>query len=148
KDGALQPGRGSLAEVLPASLIAQFATAGTELTVGEWRAASGVGHRMRRCAMAGDVIEGCPSPASESRRPTSGSDDFARLVDAAAVRTSIVSASRSRATSATCSDAPASARLVGTLAHRLIQRLGLGDPPALSEIRDIGSQLLRGDEHD
>ena len=51
KDGVMQPGRGSLAEVLPASLLARFAEAATtgDRAVA-WQASSGVQHVLRVCA--------------------------------------------------------------------------------------------------
>src|SRR4030095_16461378 len=42
KDGSLQPGRGSLAAVLPPTLITQFGASGD---VVEWRASSGAVHK-------------------------------------------------------------------------------------------------------
>jgi hypothetical protein len=44
KDGTLQPGRGSLAAVLPQTLVDQFAATGA---VTEWRASSGLVHRFQ-----------------------------------------------------------------------------------------------------
>jgi ATP-dependent exoDNAse (exonuclease V) beta subunit len=48
KDGAVAPGRGSLAEVMPASLLRQWAGAASMAAV-EWRATSGTSHRFRVC---------------------------------------------------------------------------------------------------
>ncbi|HYS24488.1 MAG TPA: UvrD-helicase domain-containing protein, partial [Vicinamibacterales bacterium] len=50
KEGRLQPGRGSLAEVLPPTLIDAFA--GPNGHAAEWRASSGAIHRFRRCEPA------------------------------------------------------------------------------------------------
>ena len=92
KDGTLQPGRGSLAEVLPASLITQFPGG------GEWRAASGALHRLRRCVVDAEGANPktqIPNPKSqkdlESRipNPESRVDDFGPLADAAPPRMSI-----------------------------------------------------------
>jgi ATP-dependent helicase/nuclease subunit A len=50
KDGVLQPGRGSLAEVLPDSAKALFTSAGAEMSAMLlWTAASGRTHTLRRC---------------------------------------------------------------------------------------------------
>jgi len=48
KDGGLAPGRGSLADVLPTSLLRRLAGAQGAETV-EWRASSGASHRFRLC---------------------------------------------------------------------------------------------------
>ena len=48
KDGAVVPGRGSLAEVLPPSLLRVCAGAGAAASI-EWRATSGASHRFRVC---------------------------------------------------------------------------------------------------
>jgi len=48
KDGDVAPGRGSLADVLPASLLRQCAGAAAAATV-EWRATSGASYRFRVC---------------------------------------------------------------------------------------------------
>jgi ATP-dependent helicase/nuclease subunit A len=48
KDGAVVPGRGSLAEVLPSSLLRQCAGAAAAATV-KWHATSGASHRLHVC---------------------------------------------------------------------------------------------------
>jgi ATP-dependent helicase/nuclease subunit A len=48
KDGLMQPGRGSLGEVLPATLRDKFAAATTDAT--EWRSSSGAVHPFRVCS--------------------------------------------------------------------------------------------------
>ena len=68
KDGLMQPGRGSLGEVLPATLRETFAAATADAT--EWRASSGTSHAFRVCSPfasepanalgAGAVREGGP----------------------------------------------------------------------------------------
>ena len=88
KDGLMQPGRGSLGEVLPLSLREQFAAA-TDAT--EWRASSGAVHSIRVCSPAMSVA---PEPAEAgphvlpyvgagfSRLEGDGPpDDFATLTD-------------------------------------------------------------------
>ena len=47
KEGRILPGRGSLAEVLPRSLLDRLATAADGI---EWRASSGRVHRFRVCS--------------------------------------------------------------------------------------------------
>jgi ATP-dependent exoDNAse (exonuclease V) beta subunit len=83
KDGVMQPGRGSLGEVLPASFRATFA-ATADAT--EWRASSGAVHPFRVCSPfasePGAVAvreSGPPLPKASARRLEG--DDFAPLVD-------------------------------------------------------------------
>ena len=154
KEGTLQPGRGSLAEVLPATLIEQFSIGG-----GEWRAASGVVHQLRRCAHDASRDSGLgtqdsrtanaeprtPNPESRVTNP----DDFGPLIDAAPPRLSIGAAiGVGDETGAEPREGRDSDRLVGTLVHRLLQRLGLGEAPAVDVIREVASRLIRPDEID
>jgi ATP-dependent helicase/nuclease subunit A len=142
KEGRLQPGRGSLAEVLPQSLIDLFAGG-----AAEWRASSGAVHRMRRVRDSGpgirDSIAHMESPDPESRIPNPG---LAPLIDAARSRISVASAIAS-ATEMRLHMAPLSDRLVGTLVHRLLQRIGFSDR-ASGAIRDIALRLVRDEEVD
>jgi ATP-dependent helicase/nuclease subunit A len=159
KDGALQPGRGSLAAVLPQTLVAQFGASGD---VVEWSASSGAVHRFRCVRDPGSGIrdpEGPNSSAtnSESRIPNPGLEP---LTDCARPRVSVaalVSTERERVrhehTTAT------SARFVGTLVHRLLQRIGIRDQGSgirdqgsgireARSIRDIAVRLVRAEEVD
>src|SRR6185436_16844149 len=93
-DGQLQPGQGSLAEVMPASLLALFPQANTPVATSAprplipdprapipdpapltWRGPGGE-HRFTVCAVE-------PPPATEPRAAAvvRGSDDFAPIVD-------------------------------------------------------------------
>jgi ATP-dependent exoDNAse (exonuclease V) beta subunit len=81
KDGVMQPGRGSLGEVLPVTLREKFAAAISDQT--EWRAWSGGIHAFRVCSPS----RVAPEPARRSRetanaagRPES-TDDFAPLME-------------------------------------------------------------------
>jgi len=130
KDGLMQPGRGSLGEVLPLSLRERFAVA---TVATEWRASSGAVHSIRVCCPATSVA---PEPANhtvalakvvsrlESDRPP---DDFATLTDttpapkavAASVHDPSAFAARPIDWSGHESD-----RTVGTLVHRMLERFG------------------------
>ena len=133
KDGVVQPGRGSLAEVLPASLIAHFAEAAATRGVVTWRAASGASHTIRVCAAlqrraARDAPDRVDADASTET-------DFTRLDDAFAPRQTVASViagteirrgeSSDVADGATLARREESDRLVGSLVHRLLQREGL-----------------------
>jgi ATP-dependent helicase/nuclease subunit A len=144
KDGTLQPGRGSLAAVLPHTLIDQFAVTGDVI---EWRASSGAVHRLHGVQDPGSPIPdpGSPIPAPELHH-------VEPLTDSAPPRISVASMVSTDERSSVEPVPVTSGRLVGTLVHRLLQRMGIGDqgsgigeaPP----IRDIGTGLVRADEAD
>jgi ATP-dependent helicase/nuclease subunit A len=149
KDGRLQPARGSLAEVLPSSLIEMFGT--TAAAQCEWRAASGGVHRFRRCdaSIEPSSLEP-PEPRSPIPDPRSPIPDprLLPLRDSSRPRLSVGSA-----ITPPQGDVPAaigeytSDRLIGTLVHRLLQRVGFVDlPPAV--LRDIAARLLRDSDVD
>ena len=123
KDGRLQPGRGSLAEVMPLALTAVFEEASTN-GGGEvqWRAASGAVHRWRVCAGVADarspehVASGVSPKILDDFEPLSTEGSLPRM-NATDVGAPIAAVPR-----------PAggdSDRLVGTLVHRLLERHGL-----------------------
>ena len=154
KDGILQPGRGSLAEVLPASLIEQLSIAGGDART-EWRASSGAVHLLCRCVDDSSRDLGFGTRDSQTVNPSNpespipNPDDFGPLIDAAPTRTSIASAIASGS-----DDSPRrragqeSHRLVGTLVHRLLQRFGLAGPPAPKGVREVTMRLVRREEID
>jgi ATP-dependent helicase/nuclease subunit A len=152
KDGTLQPGRGSLAAVLPQTLIEQFAAAGE---VVEWRASSGDVHRFR-CLRDSDIANRDSSPIKpeptnpESRFPNPGVEP---LNDFAAARVSVASVVSTETGRGRVHPTPVtSARFIGTLVHRLLQRIGIQDSGSGSRdarpIRDIAAHLVRSDEAD
>jgi ATP-dependent exoDNAse (exonuclease V) beta subunit len=141
KEGRLQPGRGSLAEVLPQPLIDLFAGVGPDV---EWRASSGAVHGFRRCEASNREPANLEPPDPGSPIP----DPVAPLVDAAPLRTSVASAittdgERARFDRST----PASDRLIGTLVHRLLQRAGFG-AGSTDAMRELARRLVRDDEID
>jgi ATP-dependent helicase/nuclease subunit A len=143
KDGILQPGRGSLAEVLPASLVEQMSIVGGEATA-EWRASSGAVHPLRLCRI--------PNPESRIPHPRSlrdaPIDDFGPLVDAARPRTSIAGAIAPVGESGPLRRVgQESDRLVGTLVHRLLQRFGLAEA-SVPPVREVAARLVRQEEID
>jgi ATP-dependent helicase/nuclease subunit A len=145
KDGRLQPGRGSLAEVLPQSLIDLFAGVDSE-----WHASSGTIHRVHRCeprtveprTVEPRTLEP-PNLEPPNLEPPRSMDP---LLDGAPVRTSVAQAIAS-ATEMRLRVAPLSDRLVGTLVHRLLQRIGFSERAAGS-IRDVAVRLVRDEEID
>jgi hypothetical protein len=139
KEGRLQPGRGSLADVLPATLKQTFGEAQIS-THGAvtWRAASGTTHRFVLCADSARSIDGARSTRHEAPG-TLIADDFEPLVDHSIRRDTVaaVSAAEGETLPFRASD---SDRLVGSLVHRMLDRYGLEDGS-----RDAES-LVRPDE--
>ncbi len=149
KDGVAQPGRGSLAEVLPASLIAHFAeAAGTG--VATWRAASGASHTIRVCAAppsqpaGGAADRAIPAPSSET--------DFTRLDDNVPSRQTVASMIagtefvEASLQTRLRDDAQESDRLVGSLVHRLLQREGLAVDVSDDWVAERLGSLVRVEE--
>jgi ATP-dependent helicase/nuclease subunit A len=138
KDGRIQPGRGSLAEVLPPTLLERFGDAATATTV-EWVAGSGLPHSFRVCVAAeGDA-------PIEKRSATAIVDaDFAAITAVGAVRTTarVVIADPS---ASALRGIGASDLLIGTVVHRLLQRCGL-DSAEPTAARAIALQVLRPEE--
>ncbi|HEU5258990.1 MAG TPA: UvrD-helicase domain-containing protein [Vicinamibacterales bacterium] len=156
KDGTMQPGRGSLAAVLPQALIDQFAAAGDEI---EWRASSGTVHRLRLIRDSGfgprDPSPMNPEPTNrESRIPSPGTvASLQPLADPAPARRSVAAMASAETGRGGFDPPPAtSGRLVGTLVHRLLQRIGIGDPGSGAQnpppIRDVAVEMVRSNEVD
>jgi len=164
KEGTLQPGRGSLAAVLPQTLIARFGASGD---VVEWRASSGAVHRFHVVRESGfdlsraqsreirDSSHQIPEPTNPARIPNPVVEP---LTDLAPGRVSVASVVSTETERGRVQRMPTtSARFVGTLVHRLIQRIGIRDQGSgirhqASEIRDahairdIAMRLVRADE--
>jgi len=144
KEGHLQPGRGSLAEALPPSFITLLSAGGADGSAVSWRAASGATHRLRHCEPAN--VESVV-PQSGIPNPESRNVDFRPLVDVLPRRESIADAVEPRRGGARV-EGPASDRLIGTLVHRLVQRLGLVVEATPERVYDIASRLVRPEEVD
>jgi ATP-dependent helicase/nuclease subunit A len=107
KDGRVAPGRGSLADVLPPSLLDRFVPAADGI---EWRASSARVHRFRVCSA---VSEGAPSrepvegtaPALTGPVQDGRTDDFSPLTDVAFVAIASVNTTSANTTSANTASA-------------------------------------------
>jgi len=149
KDGVAQPGRGSLAEVLPASLIAHFAeAAGTG--VATWRAASGASHTIRVCAAPPSQPAG--GAADRAIPALSSETDFTRLDDNVPSRQTVASMIagtefvEASLQSRLRDDTQESDRLVGSLVHRLLQREGLAVDVSDDWVSERLGSLVRVEE--
>ena len=138
KDRRLQPGRGSLAEVLPASLVVQL----TPSDAIQWRASSGAVHRLNVCRDE-HVCRQLDVSALPSARGAFG--DFTRLGDGESPRRSVAAAiALAAAPAPVAHGGRESDRLVGRLVHRLIQRLGCG--ASADTARECVSLVMRPEE--
>ena len=137
KDGRIAPGRGSLGEVLPPSLLACF-TAGAHESV-EWRASSGAVHLIRVCS-----IDGSGASLSGSPREPEG---FAPQEAAVTPQADVFTPQRRTASASEgAGDASdESQRLVGRIVHRLLQRCGF-DPGQCDRASDAAVRMLRAEE--
>jgi ATP-dependent helicase/nuclease subunit A len=145
KDGKMQPGRGSLAAVLPQSLIDQFAAFGDVI---EWHASSGTVHRFQRVRGSGFGVRDSQRPNAEPSNPESRTTiiGIEPLIDSASARLSVASV-LSPATESIGREHAGSGRLVGTLVHRLLQRLGIEVRDA-DAVRAVALRLIRPEELD
>jgi ATP-dependent helicase/nuclease subunit A len=152
KEGRMQPGRGSLADVLPASLAAVFGEAAVGVASVPWAAASGAVHTLRVSAASPEPCEH-PMPEDRSGEAALGEDaariaDFAPLADESAPRSSAAAALFESAPAAVGSgDDARSNRLVGIAVHRLIQRLGLEAAAADETLDRVIAEAFQSIEH-
>ena len=146
KDGTMQPGRGSLGEILPRSLVERFVAVGSST---EWQASSGSVHRFRMCAPGhhGDTDEHATSAGSASPAGVPVHDDFGPLrVAGSGARTVASAVAEAIGDDAVGIDGgeAQSDRLVGTLVHRLLERVGFDAP--MERAREAALQLIRPEE--
>jgi len=125
KEGRVQPGRGSLAEVWPASLLDAFVAAYTGSGQVEWIGTAGAVHTFH-------VVSGFETPPLEGGRPedrpqpTDVATDFDRIVDTCPVRRSVATVVAASASGVVPDGTgAASDLLLGLLVHRLLQRFGM-----------------------
>jgi ATP-dependent helicase/nuclease subunit A len=146
KDGRVQPGRGSLAEVLPASLLEQVSEAAAATDAVDWRSRAGHRHRLRVCRPVPE--EGAAPAAGEGEaQQVDAASDYAWLPDTSLPRQSVASAMAST-TSAPGTDGfrREADRLLGTLVHRLVQRVGMSDGHGDEHLMSVVADLVRPDE--
>ena len=149
KDGVLQPGRGSLAEVLPESLKPLFTRAATAFAECErvaWSGQSGRTFEWRLCRPPQAPSVGEPQAASPADRPSPEGRFGAPRVEGAVLRVPVTqwlseSAPVERARAAAPVDV-----LVGTLVHRLFQHATLEATTTPAEDEARARSLVRAEE--
>jgi len=152
KDGRVQPGRGSLAAVLPPALLETFTAAAAGVPSVAWRPSSGATHAVRVCAAAPDDLPDASTADSSAAAPRQdgvplpADTDFAPLPDAALPRVSAAAAVARHAPEPAARDRGSSDRLRGTLVHRLIERVGMAVEHDDATLGAIARGLLRRDE--
>jgi ATP-dependent helicase/nuclease subunit A len=140
KDGVVPRSAGSLAEVLPPGLLECFAAAaGSESVL--WRGASGTPHTFAVCPPAGAPLGTGADAASALPDDAAVADDLASLDQAPDHWTAAVvagSGSVDESSAAAESDA-----LVGTLVHRLLQRLGVSGAADVETVEAAARRAVR-----
>jgi ATP-dependent helicase/nuclease subunit A len=129
-DGRVVPGRGSLAEVVPVSLLDSF-SAPAEGAI-EWRTSSGAVHRFLRCTSKSSEGVRYARPPVKTR-----ASDF-RLLESPLPRAEplAVAVENDR-----CVEFE---RVVGMAVHRMLQRFS-GTPRSAEESRDVAEGILRSE---
>jgi len=154
KDGAVPKSSGSLADVLPPSLLACLGAAG-QAAEGEkratWRSHLGTAHTLQVCPPM--RIRALGAPASPTEIPAGGNgappaagpsdDDFAPLdLVPDRLRASAVAAEMAGEGEEGDGHAPSDARL-GTLVHRLFQDLGVRPDAGHGQLLEAARRLAR-----
>jgi ATP-dependent helicase/nuclease subunit A len=149
KDGALVPGRGSLAEVLPDSLRQLFthaATAFDACPAVAWTGSSGRPFEFRLCRPP--AAEAAPEAHEQVPTAAAGVQDRfgAPAVDGAVRRLSVSRWLDESGSASVGRGAPPGDALAGTLVHRLFQRGSLDEGSTPDEDETAVRALLRAEE--
>jgi len=143
KDGRVVVGRGSLADVLPPTLLDCFAVAAAGIPA-EWHAGSGHVHSFSVCAPPA----GRPQhPGPSMSHPVETTADHLDAVEAvpSVRRATDVGAPADAGASPADGAGSESERVLGTVVHRLLQALGT-TPASTEDATTVALRLLRPDE--
>ena len=153
KEGQVTAGRGSLAEVLPGPLLgvmsgsAAASPAGAgRAVIAEWRASSGGVHRFRVCQPPDDVAVSARLAAATVGEAGDVSADFEPLVSSSPARLTIAAATLGRVPPSEGGGGTESDRVLGTLVHRLLDRIGMVSDIASERLHDVALGMLRPEE--
>jgi ATP-dependent helicase/nuclease subunit A len=155
--GVFKPKKGSLGEVLPASIRGVFGAASTATADGAeavWTAGTGAAHAFRICVAAAPPEPDQPAPFSAPADRKEGeraqpADDFGAVADGAGlernpITTSAAAAPRRRGREGQGPDGGAGV-VLGRVVHRMFQAGARGDLPA-GELAAIARGLVTADE--
>jgi len=143
----MEPGRGSLAEVLPVSLLESFTAAAATSRSVEWESRAAVRHRFRVCGAAADDISAPDAASADARQEPlapSPESDYGDVIDGAVPRRSVAAALS--LDSFEQGERPAgrpSGQLLGTLVHRLVHRFGLRAEVEDEPLMTTAAQLVK-----
>jgi ATP-dependent helicase/nuclease subunit A len=153
KDGRLVAGRGSLADVLPASFLNLF-----EQTLADervmWRSGSGADHEFLVCRTDARPIGQGPEVSAPTSTEAAQADDFAAVADAGIPRHSVAAVvNASEVIGADrhdrryeSVDRRTPGVILGTMVHRLLQRFGIRDDIDASQLRAEVWRLVQPEE--
>jgi ATP-dependent exoDNAse (exonuclease V) beta subunit len=128
---------------LPESLVEKFSEASAGIESVQWRARGGTVHSLAVAREASEASYTGRSPTGRQATDT----DFALLEDTAPLRMTVAAAvSDEQAELRGRAAGFDSDRLVGTLVHRLLQRLGMVDTPDDAELLAAIDRLVRPEE--
>ena len=151
KDGRVQPGRGSLAEVWPSSLLDAFVTAYAGINHVDWSGSAGVVHRFH--VVSGSQTAAATAHTARRVDASSLATDFERVAEQTPIRRSVadvVAASDSAVGPERHGEdwsETASSLLVGLLVHRLLQRFGMTMIVDEGTLASTVETLLRRERH-
>ena len=137
-------GRGSLADVLPPTLLDCFAVAAAGMPA-EWHAGSGQVHSFSVCTRPADGAR-LASPSMSVPADTAADDLDAVEAVSSVRRATDVSAPADASAPAADGAGSESERVLGTVVHRLLQTLGTTPPASVQDATAVALRLLRPDE--
>jgi ATP-dependent helicase/nuclease subunit A len=155
KDGRVQPGRGSLADVWPSSLLDVFSAGYGDADQVNWNGPGGSVHRFRVVKPNPDAIA-----HRRSRSPMAAAEsDFEPVADSTTVRTSVAAVVAAEPPIIEYGSAPSLSRrsgdaakagdvLIGLLVHRLLQRFGVTIDVDDTVLAEAVSGFLRREHSD
>ena len=143
KDGRVQPGRGSLAEVWPASLLDAFVSAYAGVDHVDWSVDGASRHRFHVVSPSATVRADSKAERADALVPRS---DFEPIVEDTPLRRSVASVVAD-APAGEARDGEASDLLVGLVVHRLLQRFGMTADVDEHDLMSTVESLLRREGH-
>jgi len=143
RDGAVPNSKGSLADVLPKTLLDCLAQAAAGEDAVSWRASSGQAHVLAACHGHAPAPDQTPTVAEAGAAPGVVEDDLLPIEAPPDRRRAADVATSADQDSDVHVHAAASETVLGTLVHRLLQRLGVQPALDLASIEESAHAALR-----